>query len=454
VRISAAPIRDEDGEIIAGVLVLQDVSERVRSARLLAAQRDILALIANGESLQTALETIARTADELSEYDARSSILLLSEDGRRLEHGAAPSLPVAYSEAVDGVEIGASIGLCGTDSYRGGTVIVADTLSDPLWNDFRDLASEHGLRACWSTPIRADDGELVGTFAAYYGEPREPTREDRRVVDLLARTAGVAIGRARDAERRARRLAELQSSLLPRALPDVPGIEARVSFHPADRGLDVGGDFYDLFALPDGAWGFVIGDVCGHGAEAAAVTALTRHTTRAVARMEDRPARVLEIINEELRQSDHDRFCTAQYGRLDPTPGGFKLTLASGGHPGPLIRRASGKVETVRPHGPLLGVFADATFPEARAHLRADDMLVLYTDGLIERNPRLEGERALRSLLGKLPQTDVDHLLADLEARALGSPPARLPDDAAMLVLRICGPVRSAMWPARVQVAA
>jgi serine phosphatase RsbU (regulator of sigma subunit) len=202
-------------------------------------------------------------------------------------------------------------------------VIVADTLSDPLWDDFRELASEHGLRACWATPIRADDGELVGIFAVYYGEPREPAREDRRVVDLLARTAGVAIGRARDAERRGRRLAELQSSLLPRALPDVPGIEAAVSFHPADRGLDVGGDFYDLFPLPDGAWGFAIGDVCGHGAEAAAVTALTRHTTRAVARLEDRPARVLEIVNEELRHSDHDRFCTAQYGRLDPTACGL-----------------------------------------------------------------------------------------------------------------------------------
>ncbi|HWE08865.1 MAG TPA: SpoIIE family protein phosphatase [Solirubrobacteraceae bacterium] len=454
VRISASPILDGNGEIVAGVLVLQDVSERVRSERLLIAQRDILALIARGESLEITLQTIARTAEDLSEYDARSSILLLSDDGRRLEHGAAPSLPADYNEAIDGVEPGPSVGSCGTAAHRGETVVVEDTLSDPLWDDFRDLASEHGLRTCWSTPIRADDGDLVGTFSIYYGEPREPAHEDRRVVDLLARTAGVAIGRARDAERRARRLAELQSSLLPRALPDVPGLEAAVSFHPADRGLDVGGDFYDLFGLPDGAWGFVIGDVCGHGAEAAAVTALTRHTTRAVARLEDRPARVLEIVNEELRHSDHDRFCTAQYGRLDPTPEGFTLTLASGGHPGPLIRRASGRVETVRPHGPLLGVFADASFPEARAHLHGDDMLVLYTDGLIERNPRVKGERALRSLLGKLRQTDVAGLLADLEARALGSPPARLPDDAAMLVLHICRPTRATLSPERVQVAA
>jgi signal transduction histidine kinase/DNA-binding response OmpR family regulator len=410
VRISAAPICDEDGKIVAGVLVLQDVSERVRSERLLIAQRDILAMIANGESLDATLETIARTADDLSEYATRTSILLLSEDGRRLEHGAAPSLPATDTKPIDGVEVGASEG-------------------------------------CWSTPIRGDDGELVGTFDVYYDEPWEPAREDRRVVDLLARTAGVAIGRARDAERRARRLAELQSSLLPRALPEVPAIAAAVSFHPADRGLDVGGDFYDLFALPDGAWGFVIGDVCGHGAEAAAVTALTRHTTRAVARMQDAPARVLEIVNEELRNSDHDRFCTAQYGRLDPTPSGFELRLASGGHPGPLIRRASGRVETVRPRGPLLGVFADARFPEVRAHLQLYDTLVLYTDGLIERNPRVDGEGALRSLLGNLGQTGVEQLLADLEARALGSPPARLPDDAAVLVLRVCAPGRTALSP-------
>ncbi len=454
VRVSAGPIRDEAGEIVAGVLVFQDVSERVRSERLLTAQRDILALIANGEPLAKTLDAIVRTIEALSEYDARGSILLVSGDGRHLLHGAAPSLPAEYNRAIDGVEIGPSVGSCGTAAHRGEDVVVTDTLSDPLWADFRELVARHGLRACWSTPIRADDGGLVGAFAVYYGEPREPAREDRRVVDLMARTAGVAIGRARDAENRARRLAELQSSLLPQALPDVPGIAAAVSFHPADRGLEVGGDFYDLFPLPDGAWGFVIGDVCGHGAEAAAVTALTRHTTRAVARLEEAPARVLEIVNQELRQSDHERFCTAQYGRLDPVSDGFRLTLACGGHPPPLIRRASGKVEAIPAHGPLLGVFADATFPEARSLLHADDMLVLYTDGLIERNPRVEGERALRSLLGDLPQADLRDLLADLEVRALGSPPARLPDDAALLVLRVSGSVEAAVAPASVRAAA
>ncbi|MFZ0091862.1 MAG: response regulator, partial [Solirubrobacteraceae bacterium] len=317
VRVSAAPIRDEDGDIVAGVLVFQDVSERVRSQRLLAAQRDILALIASGVSLERTLESIVVCVQDLSEYDAWASILLLSPDGRRLVHGAAPGLPAAYNDAINGIEIGPRAGSCGTAAFRGETVVVSETATDPLWSDFRELAGAYGLRACWSTPVRGDDGELVGTLAVYYEQPRTPSPEDRRVVDLLARTTGVAIGRARDAEARTIRLAELQSSLLPRALPDVPGIRTAVSFHPAERGSDVGGDFYDLFALSGDAWGLVVGDVCGHGAGAAAVTALTRHTTRAIARLAPDPSAVLRAVNEALLSSDHDRFCTAVYGRLD-----------------------------------------------------------------------------------------------------------------------------------------
>ncbi len=437
VRISAGPVRDEAGEVVGGVLVFQDVSDRVRSDRLLAAQRDILALIANGVSLERTLDAITHCVEELSEYPAKSSIMLLSADGRHLEHGASPSLPPAYREAADGLEIGP--GAPGAAAVTGETVVI-DTRAAPGWEPYRGLAEELGISVVWSTPLRADDGELVGTLGVFYDEPREPSDEDRRVVDLLSRTAGVAIGRARDAEMRARRLEELQSSLLPRALPAVPGLRAAVSFHPAERGLDVGGDFYDLFALPGEAWGFVIGDVCGHGAEAAAVTALTRHTTRSIARLVSRPAHVLGMVNEELRTSDHDRFCTALYGRLDPVAGGLRVALACGGHPPPLVRRASGQIDALRAHGPLLGVFSDAQFPEVTVDLRPGDTLLLYTDGLIERNPRVPGDAGLRSLLVSLACVDVDELMAQLEERALGAPPARLPDDAAVLAIQVTAP--------------
>ncbi|MGH2894761.1 MAG: SpoIIE family protein phosphatase, partial [Solirubrobacteraceae bacterium] len=438
VRISAAPVRDEAGEVVGGVLVFQDVSERVRTERLLAAQRDILALIANGVSLQLVLESIVHCVEDLSESPATSSIMLLSSDGHHLVHGASPSLPPAYREAAEGLEIGPNTP--GAAAFTGETVVVTDTRTAPGWEPYRERAQELGIRVVWSTPVRADDGEPVGTLGVFYGEPTEPSEGDRRVVDLLARTAGVAIGRARDAESRTRRLEELQSSLLPAALPQVPGLRAAVRFHPAERGLDVGGDFYDLFALPGEAWGFVIGDVCGHGAEAAAVTALTRHTTRAIARLVSRPSDVLRMVNEELRASDHDRFCTALYGRLDPVAGGIRLTLACGGHPPPLVRRVSGEIEALRPHGPLLGVFAAAEYPEVTVELHPEDTLLLYTDGLIERNPNVAGDTALRELLASLKFEDVDGLMAELEEHALGTPPVRLPDDAAVLAIQVTAP--------------
>jgi PAS domain S-box-containing protein len=440
VRISAAPVRGEADEVVGGVLVFQDVSERVRTERLLSAQRDILALIANGVSLQRTLDAIAVSVEELSEYDASAAILLLGADGHRLEHGASPSLPAAYRECVEGVEAGFAEDLERAATFTGQTVVNLETFDDPRWAPLRELAAELGLRVAWSTPIRADDGELVGTVVIYYGERRDPSDELRRVVDLLARTAGVAIGRARDADSRTRRLEELQSSLLPRTLPQVPGLRAAVSFHPAERGLDVGGDFYDLFALSGEAWGFVIGDVCGHGAEAAAVTALTRHATRSIARLVSRPSDVLRMVNEELRTSDHDRFCTALYGRLDPVAAGIRVTLACGGHPSPLVRRASGEIEALRRHGPLLGVFPAAEFPEIALDLQPGDTLLLYTDGLVERNPRLPGDAALRELLASLTFADVDGLIAQLEERALGRPPMRLPDDTAVLAIQVTAP--------------
>ncbi|MGZ4311459.1 MAG: SpoIIE family protein phosphatase [Solirubrobacteraceae bacterium] len=442
VRISAAPVRDEDGEVVGGVLVFQDVSERMRSQRLLAAQRDILALIANGVSLGRTLDAIVRCVEELSEYPAKSSIMLLSGDGRHLVHGASPSLPAGYREAAEGLEIGPDSP--GAAAFKGETVVVTDTQTAPGWEPHRERALELGIRVVWSTPLRADDGELVGTLGVFYEQAHEPSAEDRRVVDLLARTAGVAIGRARDADTRARRLEELQSSLLPRALPEVPGLSAAVSFHPAERGSDVGGDFYDLFALSGEAWGFVIGDVCGHGAEAAAVTALTRHTTRSVARLVSQPADVLTMVNDELRTSDHDRFCTALYGRLDPVAGGMRLTVACGGHPPPLVRRASGVIEALRAHGPLLGVFSDAEFPQVSIDLQPIDTLLVYTDGLIERNPRVPGDAALQALLASLRFDDVHALIAQLEERALGNPRERLPDDTAVLAVQITVPAPGA----------
>lgn len=436
VQVNAAPICDEHGHPFAGVVVIEDVTRQLRLERLLAAQRDILLLVAQGAPLPEVLATIVRITEELSQRNARASVLLRSDDGRRLQHGAAPSLPAAYNHAIDGIVIAEAAGSCGTAAYRGQTVIVTDIQADPLWAGFRDLAQEHGLRACWSTPIVAADGALVGTFAVYHGEPHAPGPEERSLVELFSQTAAVAIQRSRDARARAEQFSELQTSLLPRALPSPPGVEVAAAFHPATRDLQVGGDFYDVFPLGDGAWGFVIGDVCGHGAAAAAVTALTRHTTRVVALLQPEPGQVLATVNAALLASDYDRFCTAVYGRLTPHAAGASITLASGGHPAPLLRRNSGEIEVLDAHGPFLGVIPDPHFPQITIELEPGNMLLLHTDGLTERNPHLHDETELQTLLTNADGHDAHEILEQIERRSLGPGPRRPADDVAILLLR------------------
>lgn len=181
-----------------------EVAERLRAERLLAGERTVLESIARGRPLATTLETLTSVIEGQLE-GASCSILVLEqgEDGvARLRHGAAPGLPDEYNTGIDGVVIGPAVGSCGTAAYTGERVVVTDIASDPLWGDIRDLALSHGLRACWSTPIRGSGGEVLGTFALYRREPSVPTEAERDLVDVLTYLAGVAIERnTRERER-------------------------------------------------------------------------------------------------------------------------------------------------------------------------------------------------------------------------------------------------------------
>jgi GAF domain-containing protein len=121
------------------------------------------------------------------------SVLLLSDDGDHIRHGAAPSLPEQYIKAIDGEPIGPKNGSCGTAMWRGKPVVVTDVTSDPLWEDYRDLAIASGLGACWSTPILTKTGKVLGSFAMYYREPRAPTGAEARLTEVATRLAGKAI---------------------------------------------------------------------------------------------------------------------------------------------------------------------------------------------------------------------------------------------------------------------
>ena len=181
-----------------------------RSEMLLAGEKRLLEMIARDEPRALVLESLCRLAEELAP-GSLSSILCLDAKTRQLRHGAAPSLPAPYSQAIDGLVIGPSVGSCGTAAHRAEPVIVADVATDPLWVDFRDLALAHGLRACWSTPILSSAGDVLGTFATYYLEPRRPTSEERNVMDRFTQIASIALEREKgeDALRQQARLLDL-----------------------------------------------------------------------------------------------------------------------------------------------------------------------------------------------------------------------------------------------------
>ncbi len=184
--------------------------ERRRAEALLAGEKRLLEMIAKGDSLSMILEALCRLVEELSK-GSLSSILLLDPDGNRLWHGAAPSLPKSYIDAIDGGFIGPAAGSCGTAAYRKAPVIVSDIAGDPLWADYRDLALAHGLRACWSTPILASDGRVLGTFATYSREPRSPMPPQRNVIEQVTDLASIAIERKRAEEERQAHLWFLES---------------------------------------------------------------------------------------------------------------------------------------------------------------------------------------------------------------------------------------------------
>jgi PAS domain S-box-containing protein len=188
----AVPLRDERGDIVKWYATLTDIDDRKRAEMLLAGEKRLLEMIARGDSRALILDYLCRLFEEVAS-GSLSSILLLDSDADSLRHGAAPSLPADYIEAIDGTVIGPSVGSCGTAAYRAEPVIVSDIATDPLWADYRDLALTHELRACWSRPILSSEGKVLGTFAIYYREPRSPTAEEHDVTVQITHLASIAL---------------------------------------------------------------------------------------------------------------------------------------------------------------------------------------------------------------------------------------------------------------------
>jgi serine phosphatase RsbU (regulator of sigma subunit) len=309
--------------------------------------------------------------------------------------------------------------------------------------DHLRLIRSIGLRSAVVVPLLVR-GRSLGALTLVHAESRQRFDEvDVAFTAQLAGVAAIALDNARLYEEQRRIAQTLQDALLPAVLPDVPGVRLAARFRPQTddlAGLHVGGDLYDVVASDTpGAWGVVVADVCGKGPEAAARTALIRHTLRAEVDHGHGPAEVLRRLNRAmLRETGGSpcRFATAAHGRLNVDGDGATITVANAGHPPPLVRRG-GNVQAVVAPGTLLGVYPDIELTETTVRLDRGDMMVLYTDGVTEARGvnGFYGNDRLTSLVAAAPTRSAGTLADMLLADVVGFQQGRLHDDVALLVL-------------------
>jgi serine phosphatase RsbU (regulator of sigma subunit)/anti-sigma regulatory factor (Ser/Thr protein kinase) len=283
-------------------------------------------------------------------------------------------------------------------------------------------------------------GRARGTLSLGTAPGGRFRREITELADDLTRRVALALDNALLYADRTRSSELLQRSLLPPAVPIVPGVDVHVVYQASGDGNEVGGDFYDLFEIRDGLWGFAIGDVCGTGPEAASVTGLARHSLRLLAREGLSMPAVLERLNRAiLDEGERSRFLTLLYGELEPRPdGSLGLAMVCAGHPLPLVLRRDGSVRASANPQPLLGVLPKLDLYVEEHELAADEILLAFTDGASERREgtRMLGDDGLAAILASCNGLTAAAVATRVEraVEAFSSKPRN--DDMAILVIR------------------
>jgi sigma-B regulation protein RsbU (phosphoserine phosphatase) len=331
----------------------------------------------------------------------------------------------------------------------------ADMLA-PLFDDPNDRAAMDavGVERLAMFPLHAR-GRILGAIGFGNRAGRVFTRDEIQLATAVAARAAVIVDNARLFHEQSVVARALQDSLLPGRLPDIPGIELGARYHAAGQGLDVGGDFYDAFQADANWWIVAVGDVCGHGVEAAATTGLVRHTIRSAAMDGVMPSAVLGRLNAMLLRSAAERgeigddqlpvtpgFCTVLVGAVQPTGNGVDLIVCSGGHPLPLVRRSAGRVDPVGVPGTLLGVMPEVSLTDSVVHLDPGEALACYTDGLTDRRSgrRSFGEEGIVKALLQGKGLHASALADLIESEALNFVDDEPVDDMAVLTLRASPP--------------
>jgi hypothetical protein len=302
------------------------------------------------------------------------------------------------------------------------------------------LLREIGLRSACIVPLVARGrilGDLVLATDGMSGRRFAPDVPD--VARALADRAAVALDNAALYAQRDLVAVSLQEQLLPPRLPSIPGLDVAARYSAAGEGNEVGGDFYDVFPSDTG-WQVTIGDVTGKGPAAAAITGLARHTMRAAAAYEGAPSQLLRVLNDALlAEGSGRRLASVACVRVDPDGDGVRLTTSVAGHPLPLVVGLDGTVRELGRFGQLLGVEEDLVVFNTEDRLAPGELLVLYTDGVIEaRGPGgTFGEHHLQALLSTLARQAPSRVLQRVESAVLAASGGRPRDDVAMVALRV-----------------
>lgn len=328
---------------------------------------------------------------------------------------------------------------------RTGEVEVVEDLSPEV---IRAAAEDHehlrllenlNVRHFVIAPLKTPDG-VIGALTFVLGDSgRRFEPSDMQLITSLAARAALHIQNSRLYTERLRIVEVLQAGLRPRALPTDLGVELAASFLPAGDELQVGGDFYDVFPADDGSWTLIIGDVSGKGADAAATTALARHTLRTASMLLSDPAADLALLNRVLAADATQNFCTVFCVRMRHQRDGLDCRFANGGHLAPLLLRRDGTLEELEGgRGPLVGSFPDAQYQEATLRLQPGDLLLMYTDGVTEvrRHDVERGERELRTTLAALVGRPAREVVDAVQRRAVELLGGRPRDDMALLAVR------------------
>jgi GAF domain-containing protein/anti-sigma regulatory factor (Ser/Thr protein kinase) len=438
-------IVDADGRIVRIANVIEDVTETKRAElaqRLLAEASDVLA---SSLDYQQTLQRVADVAVPLlADWCA---VDLPADDGTvqavavahvepekvALAHRLRERYPVSLDEPAGPAVV-----------LRGGPSVVVERIADAdLAAYARDGEHLEMLRATGMTsllivPLLAG-GQTVGTLTLARTDPHRPFDDaDVELAEELGRRAGTAVLNARLYTERSAIAATLERGLRPPEPRAIPGFELASAYRAAGEFNEVGGDFYDTIKMKHG-WMLAIGDVTGHGAEAAALTALARWTLRSSGQLTGDPERAARQLNATLRDLPRLSLCTVvcAYLREHGDAGHVTVTIVSCGHPLPLLLR-DGRVAEVGASGPVAGAFDEGEWPCTDVELRAGDVLVLYTDGVTDTVGKHErfGQARLHALLTQAPdaspQALVDRLMRELDAFQVGA--SR--DDTAVVALR------------------